>query len=90
MIATIAMIIVIAEKNSSAIVEIYGFHMIAAIAIIAEKVNEGRGGLHLAHCSRHSSKFNMAAVNRPFLLEGWSFILMGAFQRKRRRETKNP
>ena len=31
-------------------------------------------------------KFNMAAVNRRFLLEGWSFILMGAFQRKRRQE----
>ena len=30
-------------------------------------------------------KFNMAAVNRRFLLEGWFFIL-GAFQRKRRRE----
>ena len=28
----------------------------------------------------------MAAVNRRFLLEGWFFILMGAFQRKRRRE----
>ena len=27
----------------------------------------------------------MAAVNRPFLLESWSFILMGSFQRKRRR-----
>ena len=28
----------------------------------------------------------MAAVNSRFLLEGWFFILMGAFQRKRRRE----
>ena len=31
-------------------------------------------------------KFNMAAVNRRLLLEGCFFILMGAFQRKRRRE----
>ena len=28
----------------------------------------------------------MAAANRRFPLEGWFFILMGAFQRKRRRE----
>ena len=28
----------------------------------------------------------MAAVNSRFLLEGWLFIVMGAFQRKRRRE----
>ena len=42
-------------KNSSAIVAIYGFHMIAAIATIAEKVNEGRGDLRLTHCSCHSS-----------------------------------
>ena len=50
MIATIAMIAVvvaIAENNSSAIVAFYGFHMIAAIA---EKVNEGRGDLRLTHC----------------------------------------
>ena len=55
MIATIAMIavvVVIAQKNSSAIVAIYGFHMIATIA---EKVNEGRGDLRLTHSSRHSS-----------------------------------
>ena len=31
-------------------------------------------------------KFNMAAVNSWSLLKGWIFILMGAFQRKRRRE----
>ena len=36
----IATIIVIVEKNSSAIVAIDGFHMTAAIATIAEKVNE--------------------------------------------------
>ena len=30
--------------------------------------------------------FNMVAVNRRFLFEDCSFILMGAFQRKRRRE----
>ena len=29
---------------------------------------------------------NMAAVNSRFLLEGWFFIPMGSFQRKRRRE----
>ena len=51
----IAMIAVIAEKNSSAIVAIYGFHVIAAIATIAEKVNEVRGDLYLTHCSRHLS-----------------------------------
>ena len=28
----------------------------------------------------------MAALNRRFLLEGWFFIVMGAFQRKRQRE----
>ena len=49
------MIAAIAEKNSSAIVAIYGFHIIAAIASIAEKVNEDRGDLRLTHCSRHSS-----------------------------------
>ena len=48
----IVAIAAIAEKNSSAIVAIYGFHMIAAIA---EKVNEGRGNLRLTHCSRHLS-----------------------------------
>ena len=45
MIATIAEIVAIAEKNSLAIVAIYGFHVIAAIATIAEKVNEGRGDI---------------------------------------------
>ena len=60
MIATVAMIaaivaIAIAEKNSSAIVAICGFHMIAAIATIAEKVKEGRGDLLLTQCSRHLS-----------------------------------
>ena len=73
----------IAEKNSSAIVAIYGFHMIAAIAA---KVNEGRGDMRLTHRFPPFIKFNMAAVNRRFLLEGFFFILMGAFQRKRRRE----
>ena len=51
-IATIAMIAAITEKNSSAIVAIYGFHIIAAIA---EKVNEGRGDLRLTYRSRHPS-----------------------------------
>ena len=49
MIAMIAAIIAIAEKNSSAIVAIYGFHMISASAEIAEKVNESRGDLRLTH-----------------------------------------
>ena len=43
------MIAAITEKNSSAIVAIYGFHMIAAIASIAEKVNESRGDLRRQH-----------------------------------------
>ena len=60
MIATVAMIVAIIEKNSSAIVAIYGFHMIAAI------------------------KFNMAVVDS--CLKVVFFILMGAFQRKRRRK----
>ena len=38
----IAVIVAIAEKHTSAIVAICGFHMIAAIA---EKVNEVRGDL---------------------------------------------
>ena len=46
------MIVAISEQNSSAIVAICGFHIIATIA---EKVNEGRGNLRLTHCSRHSS-----------------------------------
>ena len=39
-------------KNSSAIVAIYGFHVIAAIA---KKMNEDRGDLRLTHRSRHLS-----------------------------------
>ena len=43
------------KKNSSAIVAIYGFHMITAIATIAERVNEGRGDLRLTYRLRRSS-----------------------------------
>ena len=47
--------------------------MIAAIATIAEKVNEDRGGLGLTTSFAPFVKFNMAAVNRR-LLFGASFI----------------
>ena len=70
----IATIVAIGEKkNSSAIVRtIDGFHMIAAaIATIAEKVNEDRGDLRLTTSfAPRFVKFNLAPVNRLFLLEG--------------------
>ena len=80
MIATIATTVAIA-----AIVAIDGFHMIAAIA---EKVNEDRGYLRLttSFAPFVNCKFNMAGANRQLLLEAWFFLLMGVFQRGRRRE----
>ena len=78
----IATIVAIAKKNSSAIVMIDGFQMIAAIA---EKENEDRGDLRLTTSFAPFVKFNMAALNRRFLLEGCCccvFQLTG--------KTKNP
>ena len=72
------MIATIAEKNSSAIVAIYSFQMIAAIA---EKVNEGRGDLRLTHRSRHSSNSTWRLWNAPgknlpiFKLQGLEYLL---------------
>ena len=71
----IATIVLIAEKNSSAIVAMNGFHMIVAIT---EKVSEGRGDLRLTPFASFV-KFNMAAVNCRLLLESWFFILKCAF-----------
>ena len=85
MVATIVAIAAITEKNSSASIAICGFHMIAANATIAEKVNVGRGDLRLTHCSRHSSNstWRLCIVDSFFKVFK---ALMGAFQRKRRRE----
>ena len=66
----------IAEKNSSVIVAIDGFHMIATIA---EKVNGDRGDLRLTTSFASFVNFNMAAVNRRFLLEGCFFSTYGYF-----------
>ena len=92
MIATIAVITAIvaltamAEKISLAIVAIDGFHMIAAIATIAEKVNEDRRDLSLTTSFAPFVKFNMAVVNSRFLLGSWYFMLTSVFQRERRQE----
>ena len=56
------------------------------IATVAEKVNENRRDLRLTTSFAPLVKFNMAAVNRRFLLEGKFFLLIGVFQRKRRRQ----
>ena len=70
------MIVAIAEKNSSVIAAIDGFHMIATIA---EKMNEDRGDLRLTTSFAPFVKFNMADVNRQFLLEGCFFSTCDCF-----------